>query len=57
MSDIYKAYKELEEENYKLEQNIYFLEEELSNVSNMINNYDAFDRVEKKMTEQFGKEL
>ena len=57
MSDIYKAYKELEEINYKLEQNIYFLEEELSNVSNMINNYDPFDRVEKKMTEQFGKEL
>ena len=26
MSDIYKAYKELEEENYKLEQTIYHLE-------------------------------
>jgi len=26
MGDIYKAYKELEEENYKLEQTIYHLE-------------------------------
>lgn len=56
MSDIYKAYKELEEENYKLEQNIYFLEEELLNVSKMINNYDAYDRVEQKMKEQFEEE-
>ena len=53
---IEQAKKELEEENYKLEQNIYFLEEELLNVSKMINNYDAYDRVEQKMKEQFEEE-
>jgi cell division septum initiation protein DivIVA len=50
MSDIYKAYKELEEENYKLEQRIYFLEQEITGLD--WENSSAFDRVEQKMKEQ-----
>ena len=53
MSDIYKAYKELEEENYKLEQRIYYLEEEIRSLDFGLN---AFKRVENKMKEQFEKE-
>ncbi len=49
MSDIYKQYNKLEQENYKLEQRIYHLEWE-------IQDGDVFERVDKKMEEQFGKE-
>ena len=48
--DIYKRYKQLEEENYKLEQNIYHLEQECAKSPG------ALDRVESKMVEQFGEE-
>ena len=53
MSDIYKAYKELEEENYKLEQKIYYLEQEIVVLDFELN---AFKRVEEKMKEQFKEE-
>lgn len=53
MSDIYKAYKELEEENYKLEQRIYYLEQEIIGLDFELN---AFERVENKMKEQFEEE-
>ena len=48
--DIYKRYKELEEENYKLEQRVYHLEQECAKSPG------ALERVEIKMIEQFGKE-
>jgi len=53
MSDIYKAYKELEEENYKLEQRIYYLEQEIIGLDFELN---AFERVRNKMKEQFEEE-
>ena len=48
--DIYKRYKQLEEENYKLEQKVYHLEQECAK------NPGALDRVESKMVEEFGEE-
>ena len=55
MSDIYKEYKKLEHENYKLEQRIYYLEHELQGLSSL-DMKEAFDRVEQQMIEQFGEE-
>ena len=48
--DIYKRYNQLEEENYKLEQRVYHLEQECAKSPG------ALDRVESKMIEQFGEE-
>ena len=56
MPDIYKRYNQLEQENYKLEQNIYYLEEELRDVCKLVKNYEPLDNVQKKMDEQFGEE-
>ena len=55
MSDIYKEYKKLEHEHYKLEQRIYYLEHELTGLSSL-DMKEAFDRVQQKMNEQFGEE-
>tara|TARA_Y100000996_G_C22414987_1_gene598896 strand:- start:268 stop:438 length:171 start_codon:yes stop_codon:yes gene_type:complete len=55
VSDIYKEYKKLEHEHYKLEQRIYYLEHELTGLSSL-DMKEAFDRVQQKMNEQFGEE-
>ena len=55
MSDIYKEYNKLEQENYKLEQKIYYLEQEITGLD--FENSEAFERVDKKMNEQFGEDL
>lgn len=49
MSDIYKAYKKLEDKVYYLESQIFYLEME-------IQDGDVFQRVENKLKEQFGEE-
>ena len=54
MPDIYNAYKKLEHEHYKLEQRIYYLEQEITGLD--FENSEAFERVDKKMKEQFGEE-
>ena len=54
--DIYKRYKELEEQDYQKEQKIYYLETELAKVCTVINNHEPFDNVEKNMKEQFGED-
>ena len=54
MSDIYKEYKKLEHEHYKLEQRIYYLEQEITGLD--FENSEAFERVDKKMKEQFVEE-
>ena len=47
--DIYKRYKQLEEENYKLEQRVYHLEQESAKSPG------ALARVESTMVEEFGE--
>ena len=57
MSDIYKEYKKLEHEKYKLEQRVYHLENEIYRwLLSSTDMKEAFDRVDKKMNEQFGEE-
>lgn len=49
MSDIYKAYKKLEDKVFYLESKLYYLEME-------VQDGDIFERVENKLKEQFGEE-